>query len=131
MVFDRETYATSTVLSRTLHEADLQSKHAPRARAQNLKGAIGLQDIAKYIFQRQLQWAGHVWRMPETRLPRRLVSSWLTSRRPRGCPEFTYARGLKKALRGAHIPWSDWMTIAQDRCLWRDKLRECFQSDAQ
>ena len=44
MVFDRETYATSTVLSRTLHEADLQSKHAPRARAQNLKRAIATAD---------------------------------------------------------------------------------------
>ena len=108
-------------------------RHVREHRISNeqLRQRIGLQDIAKYIFRRQLQWAGHVWRMPETRLPQRLVSSWLTSRRPRGCPEFTYARGLKKALRGAHIPWSDWTTIAQDRCLWRDKLRECFQSDAQ
>jgi len=42
--------------------------------------------ILKYIARRQLRWLGHVSRMPFDRLLRRVPSSWLPRKRPRGGP---------------------------------------------
>ena len=43
---------------------------------------LGLKTIDAYITKRQLQWAGHVSRMPFERLPRKMLSSWTVSKRP-------------------------------------------------
>jgi hypothetical protein len=49
----------------------------------------GIQTIETYIARRQLRWLGHVWRMPETRLPKKLLTAWLPQKRPVGRPELT------------------------------------------
>ena len=53
------------------------------------------------------------------RLPRKLLSSWVRCNCPRGTPEFTYGRGLKKALNKANILVNDWFNLAQDRNVWK------------
>ena len=58
---------------------------------------IGLDSMHKYIARRQLRWLGHVSRMPFDRLPRRLLSSWLPYKRPRGAPEMTFGKTMIKA----------------------------------
>jgi len=62
---------------------------------------LGLDSMDKYIARRQLQWLiGHVSRMmPFDRLPRRLLSSWLPYKRPRGAPEMTFGGTMLKALK--------------------------------
>jgi len=75
-----------------------------------------------YVTKRQLAWAGHLARMDFDRLPRKLLSSWVISNRPRGSPEFTYGRGLKKALCKADISWHVWHELAQDRTKWKSLL---------
>ena len=82
----------------------------------------GLQDIDTYITRRQLQWAGHVSRMEMHRLPRMMLSSWVRNKRPRGCPQFTYGRGLTKALKKANIDPNNWHNVASDRLNWRKLL---------
>ena len=59
---------------------------------------LGLDSMDKYIARRQLRWLGHVSRMPFDRLPRRLLSSWLPYKRPRGAPEMTFGKTMIKAL---------------------------------
>ena len=88
--------------------------HVRRYRISNedLLDRLGLFSIDSYITKRQLSWAGHVARMGFERLPRKLFSSWVTSKRPRGAPEFTYGRGLKKALNKANIPLHVWHDLA-------------------
>ena len=83
---------------------------------------LGLETIDTYISRRQLRWAGHVARMEWYRFPRRMLSSWCASKRPRGSPQFTYGRGLKKALRKYNIPLDSWHDLAQDRDAWRQKI---------
>ena len=78
--------------------------------------------IDAYVSKRQLRWAGHVARMDFDRLPRKMLSSWVTERRPVGAPEFTYGRGLFKALKKANIERETWHVEAQDREGWRDKI---------
>ena len=83
---------------------------------------IGLRPIESYITRRQLQWAGHVWRMHFDRLPRKMLSCWVASPRPRGCPQFTYGRGLYKSLKRANIERNKWTALASDRDVWRKMI---------
>jgi len=83
---------------------------------------LNLKSIDSYVTKRQLTWAGHVARMEFDRLPRKLLSSWVTNKRLIGCPEFTYGRGLFKALNKATIPTDSWHELAQDRNAWYTSL---------
>ena len=87
-----------------------------------LLARVGLRTIESYINRRQLQWAGHVLRMPFERLPRKMLTCWVASPRPRGCPQFTYGRGLYKALRRANIEKNSWTALAMDRDKWRGMI---------
>ena len=86
----------------------------------------GLESIDAIITRRQLRWAGHVSRMDYSRLPRRMLSSWVQHKRPRGAPQYTYGRGLVKALRKARIDTATWWGIAQDRNVWRDTINNIY-----
>ena len=56
------------------------------------------------------------------RLPRKMLSSWVVSKRPRGAPMFTYGRGLVKAMKKADIPIDIWFDLANDKNWWRCML---------
>ena len=85
----------------------------------SLQKRLEVKSIDEYIGRRQLSWAGAVSRMPFSRLPRRMLSSWVCAPRPLGAPQFTYARGLHKALAKKEIERSEWHKLAQDRSSWR------------
>ena len=55
---------------------------------------LNLRKIDDYITKRHLRWAGHVASMDFDRLPRKMLSSWVCTKRPSGAPEFTYGHGL-------------------------------------
>ena len=76
--------------------------------------------IDTYITRRQLRWAGHIARMDFSRLPRKMISSWVHSKRPRGAPQYTYGRGLMKALKKAGVDSGVWWMLAGDRNGWRN-----------
>lgn len=82
----------------------------------------GLSSIDVYVTRRQLRWAGHVARMDFSRLPRKMLSSWVRSKRPRGAPQYTYGRGLMKSLRKAGVDTGTWWLQAGDRLQWRDAV---------
>ena len=91
---------------------------------EELMNRTNLRPIDSYINKRQLQWAGHVMRMPSNRLPRKILTSWLPCPRPKGCPAFTYGRALYKALKKVDIPRREWATLALDRGRWRDMIHK-------
>lgn len=84
-----------------------------------LRLKLNLESIDEYISRRQLSWAGTVARMPFCRLPRKMLSSWVCAPRPIGAPQFTYARGLHKALAKKDIERASWHQKAQDPASWR------------
>ena len=45
-------------------------------------------------------------------------SCWMDKKRLVGCPEFTFGRGLYKALKTAKRDKNMWSELAQDRALW-------------
>ena len=80
---------------------------------------VNLNSIDAYITRRQLRWLGHVARMDQVRMPRKLLTSWVRHKRPRGAPEFTYGRGVTKALKKVDVGKDQWYSLAQDRSVWR------------
>ena len=99
-------------------------KHTRKHRISTLEllGRLRIETIDTYIARRQLRWAGHVARMDMGRLPRKMLSSWVRSPRPIGAPQFTYARGLHKALDRLGIDRLSWHESAQDRGQWRTMI---------
>ena len=98
--------------------------HKHHISTSDLLARLKLDTIDKYINKRQLRWAGHVARMPTSRLPRKMLSSWVRAKRPRGAPKMTYGRTLKKALKAANVEFNGWHDIAQDRLQWRNIVNE-------
>ena len=84
---------------------------------------LSISSIDTYICRQQLRWAGHVIRMPWTRLPRKMISCWVRSKRPRGAPRYTYGRSLFKALKKAGIDVEQWHVLAGDKVKWRNIIR--------
>ena len=65
----------------------------------NTRGATTvLGTVQDMLTERNLRWAGHVARMPQTRLPRVLLSGWVEAPRPHGRPEQTFGHALKRSL---------------------------------
>ena len=64
----------------------------------------------------QLRWAGHVVRMPEHRIPKRIFYGELTEgARRRGGQKKRYKDTLKISLRDCNIDPDSWETVALDR----------------
>ena len=118
-------------LLRTFHARSVRAMcrvnrwHVRRHRitTKELLSRVGLKSIDTYITQRQLRWAGHVARMSYDRLPRKMLSSWVPSKRPKGAPEFTYGRGLHKALKKAELSKDNWFQLAENREQWRTTVK--------
>ena len=77
--------------------------HLFRIATSGLLYRLVLSPIHVYVSQQQLRRVGHVMRMLWYRLPRKMISSWVCSKRPKGCPNLTYGRYLKKSLKKANV----------------------------
>ena len=105
---------------RTMCRVTRRHTRTHRISTAQLLTRLGLSTIDTLVTQRQLRWAGHVSRMDYTRLPRKMLSAWVRSKRPRGAPRFTYGRSLRKALKKANIDYQTWPAISEDRDEWRN-----------
>jgi len=91
-----------------------------------LQERTGVFSVEYYLASRTLLWAGHVARMPKSRLPKRLMLSWVHEPGIAGGQEITYGRSLERHLKyfglvdggGKAITFSEWATLAQDRGGW-------------
>jgi exonuclease III len=92
-----------------------------RVRSRDLFARLGIQSLDRYYHHRTLRWAGHVARMPMSRLPRKMLTGFVAHPRPIGCPDMTWGRSLKKALKSNDLPtdFGSWTAIAKDRMKWR------------
>jgi hypothetical protein len=95
-----------------------------KIRTSSLLERLGIQTVETYYYSRLLRWAGHVARMNETRMPRKLITGWVEHPRPRGCPYMTWGRTLKKALKCNQIDpdFAVWSKQAQNRGEWAAQI---------
>ena len=89
---------------------------------EDLTRRFGLDSADFYVARRQLGWLGHVARMDYSRLPRRMLSCWVSHKRPPGAPRMTYGRSILKALDTFDLDHKKWPELAADRLAWRAML---------
>ena len=57
-----------------------------------------MNDLAGRVDRCVLRWFGHVERMNEERMAKRVMNSSMSGRRPRGRPKFAWMNGVKRAV---------------------------------
>ena len=95
-------------------------------KSQTLYTRLGITNFDKYCNKRLLSWAGHMARMPMARLPRKMLTGWVSHARPVGAPQMTVGRTPNKSLKSAGIStdFNRWHKLAQDRVAWRRNINK-------
>ena len=79
-----------------------------------------LPPLSSYIRSMRLRWAGHVARMDETDLCRKVLEGRPEGRRPVGRPRLRWRDNVISDLRLLGVPDPEaWIRLAQDRRRWR------------
>ncbi|XP_019645840.1 PREDICTED: protocadherin Fat 4-like [Branchiostoma belcheri] len=82
-----------------------------------------LPSIHTLLRRAQVRWAGHLVRMPDTRLPKRLLYSELVEgKRSVGGQKKRFKDTLKTTLKSFKIDTSTWESAAQNRAAWRSHI---------
>ena len=83
-----------------------------------------LPSIYTILMQSQTRWAGHVSRMADCRIPKRLFYGELHSgKRSQGGQKKRFKDTLKNSMKSFGIDVDNWEHVAQDRSAWRTLLR--------
>ena len=89
----------------------------------------GLPSIFTILMQSQLRWAGHVARMPDHRLPKKLLFGELQEgKRSLGRPKKRFKHTLKASLKAFNISHTTWEQTAEDRDGWRAAVHQGAKS---
>ena len=85
----------------------------------------GMQSIHTLLKLAQLRWTCHVSRMPDERLPKKILYGELqVGKRSYGGQKKRYKDTLKASLKDQHKwPTESWEQIAQDRTKWRGFIK--------
>ncbi len=79
--------------------------------------------IFTMLMQSQLRWAGHVYRMSDSRLPKRLLyGELLNGKRSQGGQKLRFKDTLKKSLKAFDINPVTWEQSCLDRATWRSVI---------
>ncbi|XP_008477849.1 uncharacterized protein LOC103514725 isoform X1 [Diaphorina citri] len=83
--------------------------------------------IENIIRQRRLRWAGHLSRMPDTRIPHKIAFSELkVGKRPQCKPKKRWADILKEDIQLMGLDVKTWRTVAADRRTWGSKVQDAI-----
>ena len=80
-----------------------------------------LEDV---VAAKRLRWVGHVARMDDSRLPKKLLFGWLPQRRPAHGTRQRWRDKVRKDLKRFRIEEGGWFHVAQDREMWRGICKE-------
>ena len=83
----------------------------------------GMQSIHTLLKLAQLRWTSHATRMPDERLPKKILYGEQVGKRSHGGQKKRYKDTLKASLKDFNIPTESWEQIAQDSTKWRDLIK--------
>ena len=85
----------------------------------------GTPSIFTLLRHRRLRWLGHVRRMPDDRIPKRVLYGQLASgNRTTGRPKLRFRDVVKRDMKAVDIGLTTWESLAADRSSWRRSLIE-------
>ena len=79
-----------------------------------------VETITTKLMLRRLEWLGHLARMPDQRLPKMCLFSWLPQIRPQGGPRRRWRDLVKTDLKAVGVSDGCWYSEALDRKHWRE-----------
>ena len=82
----------------------MRQNNVHRISSKSLLQRTGVFELEYCLASTTSRWAGHVARMPKSRLPKRLVLSWVRKARGPGGQEMTYGRSLERHLKRFDLP---------------------------
>ena len=83
-----------------------------------------MQSIHTLLKLAQLRWTGHVTRMPDEHLPKKILYGKLqVGKCSHGGQKKRYQDNLKASLKDFNIPTESWEKITQDRTKWRGLIK--------
>ena len=84
----------------------------------------GMQSVHTLLKLAQLRWTGHVTRMPDECLPKKILYGELqVGKCSHGGQKKRYKDTLKASLKEFNIPTESWEQIAQDQTKWQGLIR--------
>ncbi|XP_035658037.1 uncharacterized protein LOC118403431 [Branchiostoma floridae] len=87
--------------------------------------SAGMPSIYTMLMQSQLRWSGHLVRMPDHRLPKKLFYGELEEgARLRGGQKKRYKDSLKASLKAFDLKTDSWEHLASDRPQWRRAVQK-------
>jgi hypothetical protein len=89
---------------------------------QELDRLIEGQDLVRFIKAQRLRWLGHVERMSETQMPKRILKGRLNNRRRKGRPRMRWMDSVIVDL--ATMGIRGWRIKVADRDAWRTVVNE-------
>ena len=110
---------------RTALGLNLRKMRKKRMSMEKALAKMNLQPLHYYVDLRVLAHAGHVQRMPESRLTRQVSESTvLAGKRRKGRPERSHKNQLADGLKRKGIDNSEWKLLAADKKAWATTIRK-------
>ena len=82
------------------------------------------ESLEDMVIARRLCWLGHVARMSEERIPKKVLFGWLPQRRPAHGTKMRWRDRVRRDLRKFRIDENTWFKESQERAVWRRKCRD-------
>jgi hypothetical protein len=89
---------------------------------EEIDNIIRTKDIVRFVKARRISWVGHVERMEDSRMPKRVMRERIYTRRKRGRPKVRWLDNVQEDLREMGI--EGWRRKAHDRDQWRQIAKE-------
>jgi hypothetical protein len=90
-----------------------------RIRNKIIRQTVGVQPIEEYVERSQLRLCGHVNRMDDKRIVKRMCEARETGKRHRGRQRKTWKAGLREVTRKKGITWKEVERRVKDREKWK------------
>ena len=85
--------------------------------------------LSERIDKRVLTWFGHVERMNDGRMTKRVYKSEVSGTRLRGRPRLRWKDGVKRTMQSMNVSMKDAYELVHERDQWRMLVRGCNQNN--